>query len=426
MRAFRALLLLLALATAGALAWHSLAADPGYVLLVWRGWSLETTALVAIAALLVLLLLLRLLVWLVAAPLGAWRRRAEERARRRLAEGLVALREGRQVRGVKLLAQAAQRPELELAARIEAARAALAADDRAQARELLAPLDQAPLAVLELADDELARGEYGKACLRLDEAASRFELPPRGWWLRIRALIACDRAEEAIVLLPELRRLRALPPSRLQAEEAALAAAALLRLPDYGSLRRGRRLLARGLRRQPAVVDAFAARCAALGLHDVAARAIEGSLAKAWSDELAARYGQLPATQYAPRLRAAEGWLEAHPDSPALLLCLGRLCRADGLWGKAENYLERALRLAPLAEAWEVLGQCYAEQGEEKRARLALDNALRAGRGEATQPLPPRDRSPTPGAEAREERSSMGVPRLPAALEVRLTEGDSR
>jgi len=424
MRSFHALLLLLALATAGALAWHGLAADPGYVQIVWRGWSIESTVLVAIAAVLVSWLLLRTLLWLVRAPLRVLREGSSRRARLRLADGLQALREGRWQRADKLLKRAAQHPEFTLVASIEAARAARERGDADAVEAWLGSLRGEALAEIERAEDLLAAGQHAAACRLLEAQAANAELPPRGWWLRVKALIACDRLDEALALLPELRRLKLLPEPAMSAEEARLAAAALTGAVDYASLRRARRTLPRALRRAPEVIAAYAERSAALGLIDVAAKAIERSMAREWSEPLAGLYGRLPGEEFPRRLQAAEGWLESHPDSPGLLLSLGRLCRADGLWGKAEDYLERALKCGAGAEAWEEIGAVFAAQQEEGRARLALSNALRAARGEPALPLPARTRGPVEGAQHLEERSSMGVPRLAPRQATREYEGE--
>ncbi len=424
MRVFRALLLLLAIATVGALAWHSLAADPGYVQIVWRGWSIESTVLIALGAILLTWLLLRVLFWLVSAPLLALRRGARQRARLRLADGIVALREGRWQRADKLLQRAAQHPEFELVARIEGSRAARERGDDESAAAWLRGLEHEPLADVERAEVLLKQGRELEACNLLEASSSRVELPPRGWWLRVQALVECGRVDEALALIPELRRLKLLPDPALQEEEGRLAAKALMQVADYDSLRRARRLLPRALRRSPQVIAAYASRCAALGLIDVAAKAVEIGLKQDWSEELAGLYGQLPGGEFARRLRAAESWLELHPDSPALLLSLGRLCRVDGLWGKAENYLERALKAGAGAAAWEELGLCFAAQGEEPRARLALSNALRCARHETSEVLPARARQLMGQTESIEERSTMGVPRLQAKHTAQELEGD--
>ena len=98
-----------------------------------------------------------------------------------------------------------------------------------------------------------------------------------------------------------------------------------------------------------------------------------------------------------------------------MLVALGRLCREEQLWGKAEDTLHRALAQGAGAEAWEELGHAYAAQHDETRARQAFANALRAIRGEVPQALPGRGLRELIRDEAvAEERTAMGVPRLPA------------
>ena len=49
--------------------------------------------------------------------------------------------------------------------------------------------------------------------------------------------------------------------------------------------------------------------------------------------------------QPAQLLPEADGYLylDLRPDDPDVLLCLGRLCRREQLWGKAEANLARAI-----------------------------------------------------------------------------------
>ncbi|MCB1554337.1 MAG: heme biosynthesis protein HemY, partial [Xanthomonadales bacterium] len=61
MRWYWRLLIALAAALLGAMAWRWLAADPGYVLITFAGWSVQTSLLFAALMLAVLLVVLRLL-----------------------------------------------------------------------------------------------------------------------------------------------------------------------------------------------------------------------------------------------------------------------------------------------------------------------------------------------------------------------------
>ena len=123
MNLFRNLLVWILLAIIGALAWHLLAQDPGYVLVRYRGWDYTTNLLWVSVAVVAGLFALWLLWSLVALPLRAWRNRQERQSRERLGSGLEALHQGHYARAEKLLPQAAADSDAAIA-RLEQLRAA--------------------------------------------------------------------------------------------------------------------------------------------------------------------------------------------------------------------------------------------------------------------------------------------------------------
>ena len=417
MTLFWRLLALLALALLGAWAWQVLAQDPGYVLVTLRGYSVETTLVVALAALLLFWVTLRVLVWLLRLPFRYWKRRSRRVARERLAGGLVALHEGRWARAEKLLGRAASDPALRLPALLGAARAAQARGDNVQAEALrLRAADCGDAATVALLDAERhARdGNFNAVTTLLDPLPAE-SLPPRALELRMRALVATGRAGEAVALLPTLRQSQLLEGANLAQMEATVCAAALTQSPTPELLDERWRSLAKPLRNEPAVVGAYAQRAASFGLEESAAAAIEQALKKQWSPTLPGIYSHLPRGRRNSPLKNAERWLEQQPNDPQLLVALGRLCREEKLWGKAEDTLHRALAQGAGADAWEELGHTYAAQHDDARARQAFANALRAERGESPQTVPGRGLRDLIRDEAvAEERTPMGVPRLPS------------
>ena len=81
--------------------------------------------------------------------------------------------------------------------------------------------------------------------------------------------------------------------------------------------------------------------------HAEAARLIEDALEAHWDSDLAAVYGDCKCGDTLARIAHAERWLHAHPRDAKLLLALGRLCRRQQLWGKAQSYLEVSLSVQP-------------------------------------------------------------------------------
>jgi HemY protein len=354
-------------------------------------------------------------VWL---PFRAWRRHSRRVARERLAGGLLALHEGRWARAEKLLMRAASDSALRLPALLSALRAADARGDDERVgllrQQIAAHGNHGALAVFD-AERALRADRPHEALAALSRLGGESALPPRGIELRMRALAMSDRAQDALPLLASLRQSQMLEGSALDRFEADIVAASLQQAHDADELSRRWDRLSRSHRSHATVVGAYAARAAQLGLEDQAAIAIEAALKRHWDERLPWSYALLPRGQRKSPLKPAERWLEAHPDSPALLLALGRLCREEQLWGKTEDYLHRALAQGAGAEAWEELGRSYAEQNDEARARHAYANALRMQRSEAALAMPGRGLRELIRDEAvAEERNPMGMPRLRA------------
>ncbi|MGZ5116164.1 MAG: heme biosynthesis HemY N-terminal domain-containing protein [Burkholderiales bacterium] len=107
---------------------------------------------------------------------------------------------------------------------------------------------------------------------------------------------------------------------------------------------------------------------------------IEQSLEHAWDSELVALYPDCLGTDTVRQIERAETWLEEHPGDAALLLTLGRLCARQGLWGKAESYLEASVSVEPTYTGHVELARLHEKLGNTDAARRhyreSLDLAL--------------------------------------------------
>ena len=418
MRAWRSAVIIVVVVLAAAFAWHWLAADPGYVQLRMRETTIETSVVVAIAALLFTWLLLTIAWRLLRWPFHAWGRSVRRRGRERLANGLTAFAEGDYAQAERDLGKAATQDAFRTPALLVIARAAheRGADERAA--QALADVDAGGA---RAADALRARflidhGRSAEALALLKPKATGNELSLRGWRLLVDAALANGDTQAALDALPVLARSQSLTPDTQAGLETRVLGAALAAAPDATRLNALWNAATRAQRRRPELIATFARRAATLGETLAAMDEIESAQRREWNDPLAAVYGELGDVELGARVRRAEEWLALAPNSAALLVTIGRLKTAQSQWAQAEDVLERALALEESATAWEALGDCRRGEGDFDGAAISYANALRFARHAPTsavgayQPRGPLDTRPI----AFEERSEHGVPRLPS------------
>ena len=419
MRLWFGVLLLLLLAAAAAFGWHWLASDPGYVMIRVRGTTLETSLVFALVVLLIAWGVLSIVVRFARWPFRAWGRAYRRRGRERLASGLTALAEGRYTHAERDLGKASSHAALRGPALLALAQSAHERGSEERASEALDRIEgPAATAALALrAQFMIDNGRPGDALALLKPAAANGTLPPRGLRLLVDAALASGDTRAALDALPALARTQSLAPDDQLALDTRTYAAALAAAPDATSLNALWNVASRAQRRRPELIAAFAHRSAELGQVLAAMDEIESAERREWNDALALAYADLGPAELPARTRKAESWLSVAPNSAALATALGRLCARQSLWGKSEQYLERALAIEESPLAWETLGDCYAGSDDAAMANRCYANALRMTRGEPTEQVGSLEmRGPVDTrALAFEERSEHGVPRLPGA-----------
>lgn len=126
-----------------------------------------------------------------------------------------------------------------------------------------------------------------------------------------------------------------------------------------------------------------------LNQKELAAKVIETALAKNWSDVLVTRYGELNFDNSHTQLIQAESWIQARPGNAPLLLTLGRLAMRNELWGKAREYFETSINVAPSAEAFGELARLLKSLGEDQASDANQEKFIEAlGAELAELPLP--------------------------------------
>ncbi|WP_027816596.1 heme biosynthesis protein HemY [Paraburkholderia bannensis] len=99
-------------------------------------------------------------------------------------------------------------------------------------------------------------------------------------------------------------------------------------------------------RHSPRLADCAAELLIALERQSDARKIVEEALAQNWDARLLRRYPDTAGSDALPLIQKAEAWRKERPEDGDLLFALGRLCLKQQLWGKAQSFLEAALKSA--------------------------------------------------------------------------------
>ncbi len=358
--------------------------DPGYVLVAYGNYTVETSLWVGLLILALFTLAIYAVVRLFRRILGgqnslsSWLGGRRTRASSRLTtRGLISFIEGNWQRARKQLLRGARNSEAPLVNYLMAARASYRLNEPDKVREYLGAAEEAEaeagIAVeLTQAELKLHSRQYEQALATLVRARRNAGRHPYVLDLLHRAYYGLKDWEQLAQLLPELRKYKVLDSNAIAALEREIYSAQLAagaRSDDEGeALRVAWQRMPGHLKQDEQVLADYVALLVSSGQHAAAEKVINRALKQQWDRNLVRQYGFLESEQPARQLAHAESWLSAHQDDPQLLLCLGRLAAREKLWGKARDYFESAYRLEPTPEVCAELGRLLVALGEPKVA----------------------------------------------------------
>ena len=370
--------------------------EPGYVLIGYREWTLETTLSLLVFGLLLtfvaLYLALRFLAGLRRAPLRLrqWeQRRKALRARNALNRGLIELAEGNWNGAEKRLLLHASDSDTPLLNYLAAARAAQkqGAHERRDHYLRLAHqgMPAADIAVgLTQAELQIAHRQMEQALATLTHLRT---LAPRHAYVLELLMRLYERVqdwEHLRDLLPELRKRGVLNNDAADRLEIRLHSELLIqaaRSGDVELLREAWTRVPRRLLHNADLVLAYASRLHLLGEEDETEALLRATLKKNWDDRLVDLYGRLQ-SKVAAQLTTAEDWLRDRDRNAVLLLALGRLAMRNSLWGKARGYLEASIGSAPTIEGYQLLGALAEQLDDSVLTTECYRQAARLATGE--------------------------------------------
>jgi HemY protein len=355
----------------------------GYVVIVSAPYRIELSlnllVFLVLAGYLAFYALARLLSTLAAIPARVRAYRAERQSskmRQALNDALLAFFQGRYASAEKSAAAALTGGETKGVAAIIAARSAHELGRFTEREQFLdhakgsAPdVDQARLTTL--ADLLVSQERYAEALAVLNDLSARDARNLRLLRLKLQAEQAMRNWDEVLATLAALAKLGGLGPAEAATARRAAHLGNLNRkAQDAPALAAYWKQLPAEIRVDPAVAATAARYHLALGGTAEAQAIIEQALEREWSSSLVALYGESAGSDALPQIEHAEKWLRGHARDPALLLALGKLCMRQGLWGKAQSYIEASLALEPTHDGHMTLAALMERIGRPQEAIL--------------------------------------------------------
>lgn len=372
---------------------HFLLADPGSVMIHFRGYVIEMTVPVLVGMAIALLVAIWLIRKIIVAPrrLGeAAGRYRSARSGKKLTRGMIAVAEGNLARGEKLLARAASTSDSPLFNYLQAARAAhLQHLDERRDEWLRLAYKETPEAanavLLTQAEFQIDRGHHEQALATLRRLEEDTKDHAHALALMARLYYELEDWQALNELLPRLRKTSQVPAKTLDKWTSRVHKETLDKAADAEVLDHGWKNVPRNLKSDVTLLESYFRGLMRAGLHDRAEKELAAALKKDWQPALVALFGLVEATDTTRQLKKAEAWLKNRGEDPDLILTAARLCLRNELWGKARSYLETVISLRPTPEAYSEYGALLTQMGE---ANAAAD-AYRDGLGMvSTKPLP--------------------------------------
>ena len=347
--------------------------DPGYLLLKYAGFSIETNLALAIVTIICVVALIHL-AWKILH--SVWRlpdmvkRQSQnsrfEKSRRLLNQGLIDLIEGRFRQAEINLIKLVEHSENPLLHYLVAARAAQMQGKYEQRDTYLKAAHEArPDAEIAIgvtqAELQLAHRQTEQALatlLHLNNIAPRHD--------HIAVLLAkvyyqLKDWQPLLELLPNAHKKKIIPNQRLKKMEADARKGILSSLAASGDVKALQQAWHKTPKSQQIDTDLLLHYVTLMHeitgqISDVEAVLVK-SLDQHWDDRLVEIYGRSDTGNVSRQLKQAEAWLTHDNQNENLLLALGRICMRARLWGKAQGYLEAASSIRPTPACYLALAE---------------------------------------------------------------------
>jgi len=366
--------------------------DQGYILISLGAVSIEMSfwlgVIIFVAASCIFIWLLLLLRWLMAAG-GVrqwWVARKAIRQTSKTTRGLMDFLSGDWSSTSRVLNPWIKDPELSKINILFAAKAAANNNQLDQAKQLLAKFSAEypqykDFANLQLAEALIKASQVDRALEILEAIKSENKTA-----LRLLAQVYSLKSNWSALsdLLPKIKRLSVFDEKAFKALQVKVYSGLLsnldsqlpadIKLKKLDSTWSG---ISRALRQIPEIVAAYSYGLAAADAPEKALSHLSKALKTNWHSCLVEAYGRLEIKDGTKQLALGEQWLAKHSSDPQLLFALGSICRRMGFLGKAKDYMQSTIEVAPCAQAYHELAAVLELLGDTKASAEIYRKGLR-------------------------------------------------
>jgi len=369
--------------------------DPGYVLLGYGKYSVETSmaifAVASIATIFVSYFLIRLLGSIVHSPSNyqKWQNRRRDRvANTALTRGLLAQAEGKWRQSEKALLTYAKKTEsaVNYLAAAKSAQAQGAGERVNQYLDMAQATEPTANGAIRLTQAELLidSRQFGRAEAALARIRQEDPKNTRAIILLTKLCQESKNWNKLSELLYDLKRNKIYSIDVYNQLEKQVHTELLRQSCESNNLievRNSWSIVPKNLQKDPDLIAIFAKKLIDEDQHEEAEPVLRYAIKQNLSNQLVYLYGLLYTPNPYGELSAAEKWYKGNAGNPTLLLTLGRLSSRSELWGKARSYLETSVEFGGGPEAYHALAQVLEHIDEPELAANAYRTGLEIASG---------------------------------------------
>jgi len=358
--------------------------DPGYVLIGYGTWSMETSLFVFVALVLigffVLYIAQKILRGVLRIPRYFTSRssdRKSNRSQQALIKGLIDSAEGHWEKAEKVLVRHAANSGTALVHYLTAAKAAQARGAYDTRDEYLGlayestPGSQFAVGLTQV-ELQLSHKQFDEAIESL--TALNSIAPTHATVLKLlhEAYEALEDWESIRKLIPSLHENKVLMEAEIKQIEIDTYTAILKNEAEKGSdaseLMDLWESIPANVKSVSSIQSLYFSAMIMIGAGSEVENIVRDALKKGWSDRLVVLYGCINMERSDQQLKFAEKWLKKHPKNGVLLRVLGKLSLRAVDLEKAEQYLEKSIAIEPTVEAYQLIGDLMLQKDNKERA----------------------------------------------------------